>query len=86
MLDNNQKMMSVAETSSPSEENSTTLTPSTRDTREIAAGFCPENKVCGTQIQRISTNFFPNKNITYKNKFVVQEVNYYTYNVLVTDK
>ena len=76
----------VAETSSPSEENSTTLTPSVRDTREIASGFCFENKVCGMQSQNILTNFFPHNNITYKKKVVVQEVHYSTYYVLVTDK
>ena len=57
ILDNNQKRVPVAEISSPSEENSTTLTPSARDTREIASGFFPENKVRGTQSQRILTNF-----------------------------
>ena len=86
MLDNNQKRVSVAKTSSTSEDNRTTLTPSDRDTREIAARFCPDNKVSGTQSQRILTNIFPHKNITYRKKIVVQEVHYYTYYVLVTDK
>ena len=85
MLDNNQKRVSVAETSYTSEENSTTLTPSTRDTREISSGFCPENKVHGTQIQRILANFFQHNNIKYKETFFVQEVHYSTYYVLVTD-
>ena len=85
MLDNNQNRVSVTETSYPSKENRTTLTPSARDTREIEYGFCPENKVSGTQRQRILTNFSPHNNITYKNKVVVQEVHYYTYYVLVND-
>ena len=86
MLDNNKKRVSVAETSSHYEDNITTLTPSARDTREIVAGPPPGNKVRGTQSQRILTNFFPHKNITYKNKVFLQEVYYYTYYVLVTDK
>ena len=86
MLDNNQKRVPVAETSSPSEENRTTPTHSARDTREIASGFCPENKVCGNQSQRILTNLFPHKKITYKNKVVAQEMHYSTYYVLVNDK
>ena len=86
MLDNNKERVSIAETSSPSENNSTTLTSSARATREIASGFCPENKVCGTQSQRILTHFFPHNNITYKKKVVVQEVHYSMYYVLVTDK
>ena len=86
MMDNNQKMVLVYETSYPSDENSTTLTPSYRDTREIVSGFCPENKVRGIQIQSIFTNFFPHKNITYKNKVYVQEVHYSTYYLIVTDK
>ena len=75
----------MAETSYPSGDNITTLTPSARDTREIASGFCPENKVRVTQIQRILTNLFPHKNITYKKKVVVKEVHYSRYCVLVTD-
>ena len=86
MLNNNQKIVSAAETSYPSEENITTLTPSDKATREIVSGFCPENKVRGTHIQRVLTNFFPQKNITYKNKVVVQEVHYSMYYVLVNDK
>ena len=86
MLNNNQNRVSVTETSYPSEENRTTITPSARDIREIAYGFCPENKVRETQIQRILTNFSQHKNITYKNKVVVQEVHYSTYYVLVNDK
>ena len=86
MLDNNQKRVSVDETTYPSQENSTTLTPSSRATWEIASGFCPENKVRGKQRQRSLTNFFPHKNITYKKKVVVQEVNYSMYYVIVTDK
>ena len=85
-MDNNQRMVLVSETSYPSDDNSTTVTPSSRDTREIASGFCPENKVRGTQIQRIFTNFFPHKNITYKNKVYVQEVNYSTYYLIFTHK
>ena len=72
MLDNNQKRVSVDEISSRSEENNTTLTPSAKDTREISSGFCPENKVRGTQSQRILTNFFPHENITHEKKVVVQ--------------
>ena len=86
MMANIQKRLSVSETSSPPEENSTTLTPSTRTKREIAARFCHENKVRGMHIQRRLTNLFPHKNITYKKKLVVQEVHYSTYYVLVTDK
>ena len=86
MLDNNHNRVSVAETLSPSEENFTNLTPSSRDTRETASGFFPKNKVRGMHIQRILTNFFPNKNITYKKKVVVKKVHYYTYFVLVADK
>ena len=71
MPDNNQKRLSVAETSSPSEENITTLTPSTMDIREISYGFGPVNKVSGWQIQRILRNFFPHNNITYKENVVV---------------
>ena len=83
-MDNNQNWVSVAETSSPSEENSTTLTLSVRDTREISYGFFPEKNLCGTQSQSILTNFSSRKNITYKKKVVVQEVHYSTYYVLVT--
>ena len=43
MLNNNQKRVSVDETSSTSEENSTNLTPSARATRETASSF-PQNK------------------------------------------
>ena len=86
MLDNNHKRVLVEENSSTSEDNSTTLTPSARDTREITSFPPPGNKVRGTQSQRILTNFFPHKNITYKKKVVVQEVHYCTYYVLVTDK
>ena len=78
--------MSVAETSSPSEENNTIPTLSARDTRKIASGFYPENKVRGIQSQKFLKFFFPHKNITYKNKVVVPEVHYSTYYVLVTDK
>ena len=38
------------------------------------------------QSQRILTNFFPHKNITYKNKVYVQEVYSYIDDVIVTDK
>ena len=38
------------------------------------------------QSQRILTNFFPHKNITYKNKVYVQEVYFYIDDVIVTDK
>ena len=86
MLDNNQKRVSVDETSFTSEDNSTTLTPIARYTREIAYVFCPDNKVRGTQSQRIVTNFFPHKNITYKNKVVAQEFHYSTYYVPVINK
>ena len=86
MLDNNQKSVSVAETSYTSEENSTTRSHNYRATREIASGVCTENKVRGMQIQSRLTNYFPNKNITYKNKVVLQEVHSYTYYVLVTGK
>ena len=86
MMYNNQKRVSVAETSSISEDNSTTLTPSTRAKRESASVSPPKNKLRGTHIQRILTNFFTHKNITYKNTVVVQEVNYSTYYVLVTGK
>ena len=55
-MDNNQKRVSVAETLYPSEDNSTTPTLISRDTREIAAGFFPENKVRGTQSQKILKN------------------------------
>ena len=72
MLNNNHKRVSVNETSSPSDSNITTLTPSARSTRETPYGFCPESKVRGTQSQRRLTNFFPYKNITYKNKVVVK--------------
>ena len=65
-MDNNQKRVSVDETSSPSDDNSTTLTTSARATIEIASGFGPENKVRGTQSQRRLIISFPNKIITYK--------------------
>ena len=42
MLDNNKNRASVAETSSTSGDNRTTLTLSERDTMEIAAVFCSE--------------------------------------------
>ena len=51
-----------------------------------ASYFLPENKVRGTQSQRILKNFLPHNNITYKNKVAVKEVNYSTYYVLVTEK
>ena len=83
---NNQKRESVAETSSPSEYNRKTITPSTRDIREITAVPPPENKVRGTQSQRILTNLFPHKNITYMNKVVLKELHYSKYYFLVTEK
>ena len=86
VLDDNQERGSVADTSSPSEDNYTTVTPSISITREISSGFCPQKKVCGTQSQRSLTHFFPHENILYKNKVVVQEVHYSTYYVLVPDK
>ena len=86
MLDTNHNGVSFAETSSPSEENSTIQTSSARDTREIASVPPHENKVRGTHIQMILTNLFPHNNITYKKKVVVQEVHYSMYYVLVTDK
>ena len=76
----------VAETSSPSQENSTTLTPSVRTKTEIASGFSPEKKVRGTQIQRILKNFLPHNNITYRKKVVVELLHYSNYYVLVPDK
>ena len=82
----NQERGSVDETSAPLEEKSATLAPSVRTTMEIASDFWPENKVCGTQSQIISTNFLPHNNITYKNKVVVKELHYSTYYVLITEK
>ena len=72
MLNNNQERVSVAETSSTSEDKNTTLTPITRESSEISSGFCPEKKVRGTQSQRILTNLSPHKNVTHNNKVVVQ--------------
>ena len=85
MLDDNMERGSVAETSYPLEENYKTPTPSVSTTREIASGFWPENKAYGMQSQRSLTNLFPEKNITYKNKVVVQELFYYTYDVIVPE-
>ena len=38
------------------------------------------------QIQRILINFFPQNNITYNNKVSVQELHYYTDDVIVPEK
>ena len=38
------------------------------------------------QSQRILKIFSPQMNITYKNKFVIKDVHYSTYDVLVNDK
>ena len=86
IMDDKQERGSVAENLSLSEDNTTTLTSSVRTTREIASGFWPEKKTRGTHIQRRLKIFFPQNNITYKNKVVVQEVHYYTYDVLVTGR
>ena len=86
MMDYNQERVSVAETSTTSEEKRTNLTLSARSTREISSGFCPEIKVQGPQNQSILTNSFPHNNIIYKKKVVVQEVHYSIYYVIVTDK
>ena len=72
MIDDNQERGSVAETSSPSEENIATLTPSVSTAREIASEFQPTKKARGTQIQRSSTDFFPQNNVTYRNKVYVR--------------
>ena len=71
MVDDNQERVSVAETSSNSEENITTLIPIVSTAREIVSEFQPTNKSRGTQTQRSSTDFFPQNNITYRNKFDV---------------
>ena len=83
MLDNTHNRVSVAENSSPSEENRTILTSSARDTREIAYGFCPENKVRGTQSQSLYTPWVISKdnNIEYildnnNNRVSVSETSY----------
>ena len=86
ILYDNQERGSFAETLAPLEDNSTNLTPSGRTTMEIVYAFWPENKVHGTQIQSILTNFLPHNNITYKKKVVVKEVYYSTYYVLFTEK
>ena len=85
MVDDNQERGSVAETSSPSEDNITTLIPIVGTAREIVSDFQPTNKSRGTQIQRISTDFFPQNNIKYRNKFDVWQGGYYTKDVLVPD-
>ena len=72
ILYNNKNRGSVAKTSEPSEETSTTLTPSVRITMEIAYNFWPEKKVRETQSQSILTNILPQNNTTYKTKVVVK--------------
>ena len=77
---------SVAETSYPSEDNITALTPSVRTAREIASDFLPAKTACGTQIKRGSMDFFSQKKIEYRNKVSVLEVHYSTNDVLVPEK
>ena len=86
MVDDNQDRESVSETSDPSEENRTTLTPSFRNTSKIASDIWPENNARGTHNQRNLKNLFPQRNITQKKQSYVQEVHYYNDDVPVTDK
>ena len=71
MVDDNQERGSVAETSSPSEENIINLIPSVSTPREITSELQTTKKARGTQIQRISTNFFLQNNIKYRGKIDV---------------
>ena len=66
MVDDNQDRGSVAETSSPSEDNITNIIPSVSTAREIISELQPKMKARGTQIQRSSTNLFPQNNIKYR--------------------
>ena len=70
MVDDNQERGSVAETSYPSEENITNLIPSVSTSRKITSELQPKKKARGTQIQRSSTNFFPQDNIKYREKLM----------------
>ena len=67
-----QERGSVAETSSPSEENITNLIRSVGTAKEITSELQPKKKARGTQIQRSSTNFFSQNNIKYRGKIDVR--------------
>ena len=86
MMGDKQDRESVSETSAPSEDNITTLTPSFRTTMQIASEFWPANNARGSQNQRNLKFLFPQKNITQKNTFYVQKANYYNGDLIVTDK
>ena len=83
MVNDNQDRESVYETSYPSEEKSTNLTPSVRNMREISSEYLPAKKEHVMHIQMISKYFFQQKKLIYKNKVSVCEVHYSTYDVLV---
>ena len=72
MVYDNQERDSVAETSSPSEENIKNLIPSVSTVREISSESEPTKKAHGMHIQRISMDFFPQNNTKYRNKVDVQ--------------